>query len=464
MRRSWLLLLCFVAWTAAQAAAPAPLVVPPLEFRERVLANGLRVVTLEDHASPTVSVQMWYEVGGKDDPPGRSGFAHLFEHLMFKSTRYLKPEQFDRMTEDVGGQNNAGTGDDSTDYYNVVPSNHLERLLWAEAERLSNLNVDEASFRSERAVVQEEYRERVLASPYGRFYEAFAPRSYAVHPYRRGVIGNIDELNAASLDDVRAFHRTYYRPDNAILIVTGDFDPKELDAWIDKYFGPIPRPATPIPRVTTVEPPRTRDARLSRNGSQRAAARGRAHVARAAGAQSRRGGAHGRRGAARQRRVVAAQPGARVSRADRADGVVRAPTCASTPACSSRTRSRRPVPRRTRSRVRCARRSTSWRSAPVPAAELAKVKTQLVTQALVERQTPLGKGMALGEAIIARGDARRANDELAELQAVTPADVQRVVRKYLTGAPQVTIEYTQQAAAKDGAGRANAAIPAGGAK
>ena len=151
---------------------------PPLEFRERVLANGLRVITLEDHSSPTVSVQVWYEVGGKDDPAGRSGFAHLFEHLMFKSTKNLKAEQFDRMTEDVGGMNNASTGDDVTNYFSVVPSNHLERLLWAEAERLSNLDVADANFKSERAVVEEEYRQRVLASPYGRFYESFAPRSY----------------------------------------------------------------------------------------------------------------------------------------------------------------------------------------------------------------------------------------------------------------------------------------------
>ena len=102
---------------------------------------------------------------------------------------------------------------------------------------MQNLDVVDANFKSERAVVQEEYRQRVLASPYGRFYESFNPSSYAAHPYRRGVIGNIAELDAASLDDVRAFHRTFYRPDNAVLIVTGDFDPKELDAWVDKYFA-----------------------------------------------------------------------------------------------------------------------------------------------------------------------------------------------------------------------------------
>ena len=148
-----------------------------------------------------------------------------------------------------------------------MPSNHLERLLWAEAERMQNLDVVDANFKSERAVVQEEYRQRVLASPYGRFYESFAPRSYTTHPYRRGVIGNIDELEAASLDDVRAFHRTYYRPDNAILIVTGDFDPeaaRRLDRQVLRRRSP--RPAAPIPRVTATEPPRTRDARYVETG------------------------------------------------------------------------------------------------------------------------------------------------------------------------------------------------------
>src|SRR6185295_86837 len=158
----------------------------------------------------------WYGVGSKDDPEGRSGFAHLFEHLMFKATRNLPAESFDRITEDVGGFNNASTWDDLTNYYEVVPSNHLERLLWAEAERMGSLVVDEADFRSERDVVKEELRQRVLADPYGRFFQLMIPQnSYAVHPYRRPGIGSIEELDAASLDDVLNFHATYYRPDNA---------------------------------------------------------------------------------------------------------------------------------------------------------------------------------------------------------------------------------------------------------
>ncbi|MEO7200422.1 MAG: insulinase family protein, partial [Dokdonella sp.] len=115
----------------------AELTIPPIQYHERTLANGLQVISVEDHSSPNVAVQMWYHVGSKDDPQGRSGFAHLFEHLMFKSTKHLHAEQFDRLTEDVGGANNASTGDDITNYFEVVPSNYLNTLLWAEAERLS---------------------------------------------------------------------------------------------------------------------------------------------------------------------------------------------------------------------------------------------------------------------------------------------------------------------------------------
>jgi zinc protease len=433
----------------ALAAPPAKLTVPPLEFRERVLGNGLRVVTLEDHASPTVSVQVWYDVGGKNDPQGRSGFAHLFEHLMFKSTKYLQAEQFDRLTEDVGGNNNAGTGDDSTNYYEVVPSNHLERLLWAEAERMSNLDVTDANFKSERGVVEEEYRQRVLANPYGRFYESFAPRSYAVHPYKRGTIGNIDELEAASLDDVRTFHRTYYRPDNAVLIVAGDFDTKEADAWIDQYFAGIPRPATPIPRVTVVEPARTRDARYRETGPNvplpAVAITWLAPSARSPDATALKVAAallgNGESSRLNQALVYRAQIAQKASfGADlRVDtGLLIAYAIAATG-------------KTPQALAQALRKEIDQLAArPVAEAELSKVKIQLLTQALLERQTPLGKGSALGDAVLIQGDARRVNQDLDELQAVTAADVQRVVRKYLAGAHAVTIEYAQAAAAAGG--------------
>src|SRR6185436_16780347 len=244
---------------AKAASSTSALKVAPVVYRERRLANGLQVITVENHASPTVSVHVAYHVGSRDDPAGRSGFAHLFEHMMFKGTTNLRAEQFDRLTEDVGGANNAFTTEDVTAYEDVVPSNHLERLLWAEAERMMNLKVDEANFKSERAVVEEEYRQRVLASPYGRLFNAFSSASYLEHAYKRPTIGSIADLDAATLSDVVAFHARHYRPDNATLVVVGDFEQKQLDAWIDKYFGSVPRPAAPLPRFEASEPPWTAD-------------------------------------------------------------------------------------------------------------------------------------------------------------------------------------------------------------
>jgi len=437
----------------APTAAAAALSIPPLAFRDRTLPNGLRVVTVEDHSSPTVSVQVWYGVGGKDDPAGRSGFAHLFEHLMFKSTKYLHSEQFDRLTEDVGGSNNASTREDLTNYFAVVPSNHLQRLLWAEAERMSNLDVNEANFKSERAVVQEEYRQHVLADPYGRFFEAFAPHSYAAHPYRRGVIGNIAELDAASLDDVRRFHATYYRPDNALLIVAGDFDQAELDGWVDKYFGAVPRPAAPIPRVNVAEPARTRDVVHRETGPNvplpavaltwlgppaRSADAAALHVASAllaAGDSSRLHESLVYRQEIAQHTGFSLDPttdaGIIVAYAIGAKGATPATLAAALKA----------------EIVKLAK-------GPIPPAELAKVKLQIVTHALEERETPIGKGMAIGDAVVYRGDPSYVNRDLDELQAVTAADVQRVLRRYVLDAKQVTIEYVQERKPK--AGNANA--------
>ena len=240
---------------------------PQLKFTDRTLPNGMRVLSAPDHASPTVAIQVWYHVGSKDDPEKRSGFAHLFEHIMFKSTKNMKSEMMDRLTEDVGGFNNAFTADDVTVYFEVVPSNYLETLIWAEADRLSGLNVDDGNFKSERDVVKEEFRQSVLAPPYGRFFYLLQEKSFVEHPYKRPGIGSIEDLDAASLKDVQDFHSTFYRSDNATLVVVGDFDPKQLDSWIDKYFAPIAKPDRPLPRVQVKEPPRKSESRLTEYGS-----------------------------------------------------------------------------------------------------------------------------------------------------------------------------------------------------
>ncbi len=430
---------------AAQALA-----VPPIQYHERTLANGLQVLSVEDHSSPTVTVQMWYHVGSKDDPRNRSGFAHLFEHIMFKSTRNMKPEQMDRMTEDVGGYNNASTGSDITNYYEMVPSNHLQRLLWAEAERLSNLKVDDANFKSERAVVQEEYRQSVLANPYGKLYNALDPASYKVHPYKRPTIGNIEELQAATLADVVAFHKTFYRPDNVTLIVAGDFDQKQLDGWVDEYFNGIAKPASAIPKVTATEPARTADARetLTSETAPLPAVAMTWLIPPAADADIvplevasalLSGGESSRLNQSLvYRSQVAQSADAQVdSRVDQGLFVLIAVMASGHQTAEAE--------KMLLDEVR------KLANDPIPAAELDKVKTQMLTHELVQRQTAEGKAFALGNAVLQEGDAARANTDLAALQAVTTADVQRVLKRYVLDAHRVTIDYQPAKAAAKGA-------------
>ena len=442
------LLAPFVLLTALASPplAAAELTIPPIQYHQRTLPNGLQVLSVEDHASPNVAVQVWYHVGSKDDPQGRSGFAHLFEHLMFKSTKHMHAEQFDRLTEDVGGANNASTGDDVTNYFEVVPSNHLQTLLWAEAERLSNLNVDEANFKSERAVVEEEYRQSVLANPYGKLFNAIDPKSYTVHPYQRPVIGSIEDLEAASLQNVIDFHRTFYRPDNATLIVAGDFDPRQLDAWVDQYFGWIPRPATPIPQVTAKEPVRKQDKRYTVTSetaplpavamtwlippASDSADRIPLQVAAALLSQ---GDSSRLYQSLVYRHQVAQQAGAD------ADGRVGPGLFTAYAILAS---GHQPA-----EAEKLLHEEIIWLATqPIPAPELDKVKTQLLTGELKQRQTAQGLAFALGQAALIDGNPEHVNTDLAALQKVTEQDVHRVLQKYVTGAHSVTIDYLPQAA------------------
>ncbi|MEO6364264.1 MAG: pitrilysin family protein [Caldimonas sp.] len=430
----------------ARVASTEPLTIAPIAWRERRLANGLQAISVQSRASPTVSVQVWYHVGGRDDPAGRSGFAHLFEHLMFKGTEYLRPQQFDRLTEDVGGNNNAATSDDVTSYESVVPSNWLETLLWAEAERMSNLKVAEADFRSERAVVEEEYRERVLASPYGRFFDALTTQPYQQHAYRRAPIGSIADLEAATLEDVRAFHARHYRPDNATLVVAGDFDPGQLDAWVDRYFGAVPRPAEPLVRAEPQEPAWASDRALHITGPNvplpavavtwLAPPLGHADVPalQVAAALLASGESSRLNQSLVYRQRIATQAGFEADlRAGPGLLIAFAIGAGGKPMAG----------------VESALLAEIRRLVAVPpsSAEMAKIKTQILTQAFTARQTALGLGAAIAQAAVLEGGAAQVNSALAALQRVSAADVQRVLRRYVLGAHKVTLDYAQQAAA-----------------
>ncbi len=446
------LLLCALALNSFGATTPinktadaAQTKLPRLQFRDRKLANGLRVLSAADKSSPTVSIQVWYHVGSKDDPEGRSGFAHLFEHIMFKSTKNMKSEMMDRLTEDVGGQNNAFTADDVTVYHEVVPSNYLETLLWAEADRLAGLNVDDPNFKSERDVVKEEYRQSVLAPPYGKLFYLLDQKSFSKHPYRRPTIGSIEDLDASSLENVRLFHQTFYRPDNATLVVVGDFDEKQLDAWVDKYLARIPKPDLALPRVSVKEPARTGEMRFVEYG---------ANVPLPAVAMTYLTPPKADPDSDALRVAETILSGGESSRLYRS--LVYEQQIAQNASAGAQLREdvstfiyyailaggKKPedAERALLAEIR------KIQDAPVTAAELDKAKNQLVTAQLRERETNNGKANALGDAAVLLGDPERVNTDLARLQAVSAADVQRVMKKYFTDANRLVIYYLPESA------------------
>jgi zinc protease len=207
------------------------------------LPNGLTVITSMDRTTPTVAVNVWYHVGSKSETPGRTGFAHLFEHVMFTGSGHVPYGLHDKLTEGVGGSNNGTTSNDRTTYYETVPTNYLESALWLEADRMGFLldSLDLAKLDAQRDIVKNERRQGVDNQPYGRAYEILAQSTYpASHPYSWDVIGSMADLSAASEEDVKNFFRLYYAPNNAYLSIVGDFDAAQTKGWVQKYFGDIP--------------------------------------------------------------------------------------------------------------------------------------------------------------------------------------------------------------------------------
>src|ERR1700690_2326594 len=223
--------------TSATAQQPSAEVRPPkLNFTTHTLSNGLQVILLENHAVPVIDLQVWYHVGSKDERPGRTGFAHLFEHLMFKGSAHVGTDEHSRIIEAVGGFDNAETGDDTTNFFETFPSQYLERVLWLEADRMGSLNVDEANFKSERQVVEEERRVRVDNQPYGSLEKDLRAAAFTVHAYHPTPIGSIEDLDKATVEDVRDFFSTFYKPNNATLVIVGDFNSAQAIEWAKKYF------------------------------------------------------------------------------------------------------------------------------------------------------------------------------------------------------------------------------------
>ena len=423
--------LFFALALTAQSAAPAGAdVTPPkLKIETHTLDNGLQVVLAQDSSRPVVNVQVWYRVGSKDERKGRTGFAHLFEHMMFRGSANVGPEEHMRYVREAGGTVNAYTNFDRTVYWETVPSNHLERVLWLEADRMASLVVNEENFKKEREVVKEERRLRFENPPYGMLAEWVLDAAFTTYPYKYLPIGSMEDLNAATVADVKAFFDTYYVPDNASLVIVGDFEPKVALDYARKHFGRVAR-SKGVPRVKAEEPVQKELRQLNKTDPKaplpavasafKLPTRGHADSYAlqiafdilSAGESSRL-----------YRKLVYEEQSAVAAQAQLL--LLEGPSIGFLFGVANQGKDVKDVARSIRAVV------DGLASAPPSQEELDKARTTIVSRLVTGRQTMQEKADNVGEAASLLGDPERYNTELARYQAVTAADVQRVTKQYL---------------------------------
>ncbi|BDI60283.1 M16 family metallopeptidase [Qipengyuania nanhaisediminis] len=431
-----------LAQAGEDAASAAPsLSAPAIEYTMWTLDNGLRVIAIPDDTTSTVTTSLWYDIGSKLDPEGRSGFAHLFEHILSRKTENMPYNMIYGLTADIGGTRNASNWIDRTNYYEQVPAAYLETMLWTHRERMAKVVVDDEVFETERGVVKEELRQRVLAPPYGRLQRFVIPENaYDVMPHRRPGIGSISDLDNATLDDARAFYEAYYGPDTATLIVAGNFEMEALRVLVDQYFADIPRRANPVDlaigtREAPASGPRTVHAtapnvplpviggvwKAPPTTHEDAAALEVLSAILDRGDNSRLDNALVRSGQA-----VQAFGGANMFREAGQIGIY----------AVVRGDEQMEVASATLDAV-----LDSLRNEPVTAAELAEAKNEIVASTLRRRETARGRAFELGEALVSSGDPGFADRRLAQITAVSAEDVQRAARRWLDPEQRVTITY-----------------------
>lgn len=225
-----------------------------IKFEEYDLPNGLHVILHEDHSAPVVVTSVMYHVGAKDEKPDRTGFAHFFEHLLFEGTKNIGRGEWFKIVSSNGGKNNANTSDDRTYYYEIFPSNNLQLGLWMESERMMHPVINQIGVDTQNEVVKEEKRLRVDNQPYGNLLKAVKQHMFKNHPYRWTTIGEMEHLDAATLEEFQEFFKTYYVPNNAVLVVAGDIQKEQAKKWISDYFSPIPAGNVPAKKHYEEEP------------------------------------------------------------------------------------------------------------------------------------------------------------------------------------------------------------------
>jgi zinc protease len=443
----------FVAGSILLALVALPLAAPsyaqsseglsmptPLAYGEDKLDNGLTVITHEDHSTPVINLQLWYHVGSKNEKAGRTGFAHLFEHLMFKGSANIEPEEFDSQITGVGGVINAYTTDDVTVYWETFPSNYLEMILWMEADRMKSLDVSEENFQAEREVVKEERRVRVESPPYGDLFETLYSNAFDVHPYKHIPIGSMEDLDNATIEDVVEFYQKYYVPENAYLVIAGDFDTEQALDWTREYFGNIPEGEETIERVVVREPAHTEERRIPRTKAVPLSAYVAGYYIPEDGhpdsyplviASSILSG--GRSSRVYQSLVYETQLAIQV---DASSGFRQDPNLFFAILIMNRG-----APLDEGERVLNAE-FKRMMDEPVTDSELEKAKTQIRADYILRRQSVQEKADALGHAAVIHLDTASANDELELFMDVTKEDIMRVVKKYLDPQNRTVVTVT----------------------
>ena len=233
-----------------------------ISYTQYTMPNGLTVILHEDHSTPIVAVSVMYHVGSKNEHPERTGFAHFFEHLLFEGSENIKRGEFMKLVQSAGGQLNANTTQDRTFYYEVLPSNQLELALWMESERMLHAKIDEVGVETQRKVVKEEKKQRYDNTPYGQLINVIFENAYTTYPYKWSPIGKEQYIDQATMDEFMSFYKTFYVPNNAVMVIAGDINLAQTKALINKYYADIPKGTKPIPRPTEVEPVQTAEKRV----------------------------------------------------------------------------------------------------------------------------------------------------------------------------------------------------------
>ena len=442
------LLLSILALSGVLPPARAATRPTRLDYTMTTLPNGMQVVLLEDHSTPIVHAEIWYHVGSKNERPGRTGFAHLFEHMMFKGSKNVEPEGHPSWISSIGGQSNAYTTEDATVFWETVPAQYLPLVLWLEADRLATLRIDEDVFKTEREVVKEERRMRIDNQPYGRLNELIYNQAFTVHPYKHPTIGSMKDLEAASIDDVRDFFRTYYVPNNATLVLVGDFNTKEAQDLVTKYLGRVPKSNRPVPRDIPKEPPQTKERRVKIEESWPLPAVVVAHHITFDGdpdsyplhiaSKVLSDGQSSRiyRKLVYEKQIALAAFGG--------GNIIEDPNLFYAVAIVQ--------PGHTPDEAIDAliAELDSLRNEAITAAELQQAKNQFARDYIFSRESNKDKAMQLGHAAVIHNDIKTADGEFDIFMNITQADVQRVARKYFTAENRVVMTIMPKGSAGSG--------------